>query len=121
VKRTLRDKPMELGVTFSIMAEEISVMYRKMAERQGSPRKAGLLRLVSEVLEDLAVEAIKGSISEATIERLMVLGRTLRMSGLPSMRIERLIKSIKRYMIPAVENYVNYIPPQLEISSSMLS
>ncbi len=120
-KKILRDKPMELGVTFSVMAEEISVMYRKMAERQESPRKAGLLRLVSEVLEDLAVEAIKGSISEATLERLMVLGKILRMSGLPSVRIERLVRSVKRYMVPAVENYVNYVPPQLETSNSILS
>lgn len=109
---------MRLGVTFSVMAEEMSVMYRNMANKQGSPRRAGLLRLTSEILENLALEAIKGSISETTLERLIALERILRISGLPSSRIEKLVKSVRKYVVPS---FTNYVPPQLEASNSILS
>ena len=102
----------------SITAEEIAVMYRRMASNQSSPRRAGLLRLVSDVLEDLALEALRGRVSEATLERLIALERVLRINGLPSERISRLISISRRLVVPEIGYY---LPPQVEVSNIRLS
>jgi len=117
-KYLLRGGALEVGVTISMMAEEMAVLYRKMSERQGSLRRAGLLRLTSELLEDLALEAIRGEVSEISLERLAVVERLLRLNGLPSSRLGRLIRVARKYVSPKFEYYP---PPHVEISNNMLS
>jgi hypothetical protein len=114
----LRGIRLEVGITISLMAEEIAVMYKRMSERQGNPRRAGLLKLASEVLEDLAMEAVRGKIAEETLEKLRVIEKFLKVNGLPSDKIGRLVRVARRYVVPPL---TYYLPPQVEASNSMLS
>ncbi len=117
-KQKLRGRVMENGMAISILAEEIAVMYKKMSEKQENPRRAGLLKLASEILEDFALEVIRSGISQPTLERLTVIEKMLKLNGLPSGRLGRLVRAARKYVVAPLPSY---LPPQVEISNSILS
>lgn len=105
-------------ISVSVSAQELAVIFRRMAERQASPRKAGLLLLAAEVLEDLSVEIIRGGASETTLEKLSALQRVMELNKLPTQRLQALLRRAKTLSRPSSEIY---LVPQFEVSSTIPS
>jgi len=79
-------------LALSVIAEETAERLRRMASSYGReyPRKAGLLRLASTLLDLLASELASGKPTYATLERIRSVERLLRWSGLPWQHVERI-------------------------------
>ncbi len=105
-------------LSVSVKAQELAVTYRRMARNQSSPRKAGLLLLAAEVLEELSVEVLRGGASETTLEKLAALERILTLNKLPAHKLSSLIRKARAFSRPRLEVY---LVPQFEVSSTILS
>jgi hypothetical protein len=96
-------------LALSLLAEEAAEKYRRMASRYSReyPRKAGLLRLASTLLDLLAGELAAGRPSPSTLERLESLERLLRWSGLPWQYMDRVrrmaVQRLERGILAGLE------------------
>jgi len=101
----------------SLMAEELAGKYRRLASSYAReyPRKAGLLRLASTLLDLLASELAAGRPTRATLERLESLERLLRWSGLPWQQVYRVrrlaAERLERAVLSGLESLAGGVLP----------
>ena len=107
-------------VAIAILAEELAERYRVMSKSHKTLHGRALMRVTAEILEILAQEALMGSVVKATIDRLEIIVRHLRINGLPYHRVDSLIRLVKRYYM-ASGDVVEYGVPQVDASNTILS
>lgn len=108
------------GVAVAILAEELADQYKRMARSHRDVHRRALLRVAAEILEVLASEAISGTLSSATIERLETIASFLKRNYLPYRRLLRLAR-LAREVGPVGPRFAGYGVPQFDKLNTTLS